>query len=289
MAQIMPRSMTAYGRAVCTASSGRWVVELHSVNRKMLDLNVVLPKEILFLDLEVRKLLSKEIERGQVTARIYLEDSQLKISVKTFKKLKQKWDRIAVDLGFDPKKAITLEFLTEKLESEPSLCDEKSLKMGLSQVVEAALKPFAAMKEKEGEVLAKEMSRRLQMIRAELQAIEKIFPRLRQQYQDKLKQRILNYMQKQDDQAVLREVVIYAERIDISEEIERLYSHIGQFKEVLVSKEKSVGRILDFLTQEMGREINTLTAKSGDSEISKLAVVIKGEIEKIREQVQNIE
>jgi uncharacterized protein (TIGR00255 family) len=279
--------MTAYGRAQCLTPSGRWVVEVHSVNRKMLDVHVHLPKELLSLDLEVRKWIGEAVHRGLVTVRVFLEADRVAASVKTLKHLKKSWEGIAKALGYDPKVAVDLPFLLEKLEAEAPLVDEKPLKGDLEKAVQAALKPYVQMKVVEGQALAKDISRRLKTIRTELKKVEKIAPQLKERYAEKLRERLSAFGEVEE--RVLREIVLYAEKVDGSEEITRLYSHMEQIEEMLNEKKESVGRALDFLMQEMGREIGTLTAKSGDHEISRLAVVIKSEIEKIREQVQNVE
>lgn len=290
----MIRSMTAYGRAQCQTPSGRWMIEIHSVNRKMLDIHVNLPKELLSLDLDVRKWIGEEIHRGQVTIRVYLESDKTAASIKTLKILKKRWDAIAEALGYEAKAMVDLPFLLEKLETQAPEDEEKSLKADLKKAIHLALKPYSEMKKREGEALAKDVRKRLNTIRRELKKIEKIAPQLKKRYQAKLQERLSGFFahqseERQVEERLLREIVIYAEKVDGSEEITRLYSHMDQMEEMLLSKTESVGRALDFLMQEMGREIGTLTAKSGDHEISKLAVVIKSEIEKIREQVQNIE
>jgi uncharacterized protein (TIGR00255 family) len=284
----MIRSMTAYGSAKRVTPSGKWAIEVHSVNRKGLDLNLFLPRELLSFDPEVRKILAQEIQRGLVTLRVNFEPEQIQGPLLSLKAIKEKWDKIARELGFRSSDAIDLRFLIERMKEEVVIGDGKEFKVDLFTSISEALKKFIEMREKEGSALRKDFILRLKTIRTQLKKIEKKAPLLQEKYQKKLKARITEVASLDKDR-LLREVMIYAERVDVTEEITRLYSHMTQFEDLLRAKEKSVGRTLDFLTQEMGREINTLTAKAGDSEISKLAIGIKSEIEKIREQVQNIE
>jgi uncharacterized protein (TIGR00255 family) len=284
----MIRSMTAYGSAKRVTPSGKWAIEVHSVNRKGLDLNLFLPRELLSFDPEVRKILAQEIQRGLVTLRVNFEPEQIQGPLLSLKAIKEKWDKIARELGFRSSDAIDFRFLIERMKEEVVIGDGKEFKVDLFTSISEALKKFIEMREKEGSALRKDFILRLKTIRTQLKKIEKKAPLLQEKYQKKLKARITEVASLDKDR-LLREVMIYAERVDVTEEITRLYSHMTQFEDLLRAKEKSVGRTLDFLTQEMGREINTLTAKAGDSEISKLAIGIKSEIEKIREQVQNIE
>jgi uncharacterized protein YicC (UPF0701 family) len=294
----MIKSMTAYGRASRSTPQGQWVLEIHSVNRKMLDINTNIPKELLSYDIEIRKLISERIQRGLVTIRLALHKEEGTIfgipSLEQFRKFKAEWERLAIQLGYDPKQAITLSFLSSQwqLSGTPWLHGVPNLQELIRALVEDAMKELIIMKEKEGSILAQDIKERLQLIEHDLKKISQKSPHAVTYYREKLKSRIQEVCENQSesDERILREVALFAEKVDITEELIRLDSHLFQFRMFLNAKEeKSIGRTLDFLTQEMNREINTLGAKSADSEISHLTVKIKSEIEKIREQIQNIE
>lgn len=282
------RSMTAYGRAQHHSKLGQWTVDIHSVNRKGLDLHISLPSALLFLDGDIRKWIAEIAERGQVSIRISFEFLEQQGSIRLLKQHKQKWEKVAKALGF-PSSSIDLRFLVDRLDPHQIPVEEKALKADLQKAWETASKNWLAMKESEGKALVQDIEKRIDHIEKELQKISKLQPMLLDRYRKKLQERMKEVKIDIDEERLLREAALLADKAEISEEITRLHSHLGQMREYLGSKEKSVGRTLDFLAQEMGREIGTLMAKAGDNDISKIAIVIKSEVEKIREQVQNIE
>lgn len=291
--------MTAYSRASISSPIGRLVIEIHSVNRKMLDMSLHLPKDLLRFDIEMRKWLGKFLERGQVTVRLSLqiEAGPGKGFLHTFdqlRALKETWERLSSELGYEAKHAIDLPFLVSQMQTNSAVEskeDEEAIKAALKEAVDAALKDLMKMKEMEGEALVFDIQKRLKIIEETLSIIEqkKELPLLH--FQRKIEERLKEFSQVQPEieERVAREVALLADKMDVTEELVRLHAHIEHFRMHLRSTEKAVGRTLDFLTQEMHREINTLGSKSSDSEISVLVVKIKGELDKIREQVQNIE
>ena len=295
----MIRSMTAFGRAATTTPTGRWVVEVHSVNRKMLDLSIYLPKNLLFLDVELRKWLAPLVHRGQVTIRVVLQLDEAMgtlsdAHLKKLSRLKAEWEKIAEGLGFDPKEAINFAFLARQLETHPTqdfLHDEERIAKELREVFATAVKEWNAMKEREGNALLQDLLLRLEMLERALQKIEAKAPDAPLRYRQKLTEKIAEISSLSGDieDRVLREVALYAEKLDVTEELVRLKSHLEQFRKALSSEEKSIGRTLDFLTQEIHREIMTISSKSADGEVISLTLAMKGELEKIKEQVQNIE
>jgi uncharacterized protein (TIGR00255 family) len=284
----MRRSMTAYGRAQHHSKLGRWTVDIHSVNRKGLDLNIALPNALMFLDGDLRKWISNSAERGQVSVRISFEFLELKESLHALKDHQKKWEKIAKALGY-PASSIDLRFLVDRLDPSQVPVEEKQLKADLQKAWEIAVKHWVAMKENEGKALVQDIEKRMDHIEKELKKVEKLQPQLQERYRKKLQDRMKENKIEVDEDRLLREAALLADKAEISEEVTRLHSHLEQMHEYLSSKEKSVGRTLDFLAQEMGREIGTLMAKAGDTDISKVAIAIKSEVEKIREQVQNIE
>lgn len=295
----MIRSMTAYGRFSQQTPFGRLVVEIHSVNRKMLDLSIYLPKDFLRFEVEIRKWLMTQLERGQVTVRMTLQHDGVgeriyEDTLKQLQTIKAGWDQIASELGLDPKKEIDLKFLVDQMQAFSPIeqeNDDTAVREALKDAVCGALKELMRMKELEGKVLADDMQGRLSLIQNTLKAIEakKEGPLLR--YQQKIRERLqeVGPLTSEVEDRVHREIALLAEKADVTEEIVRANSHIQQFHMHLKTAEKAIGRTLDFLVQEMNREANTLAAKSMEAEISLAVVNIKSELEKIREQVQNIE
>ncbi len=286
--------MTAYGRASRRAPTGRWVVEIHSVNRKMLDLHVNLPKEFLLFDRDVRKWVGGALQRGQVTVRIFMQEEGPVPShyASLLKEQKKNWERIASDLGYDPAQAVNLAFLVAQLQGlslQEVVQEEEALRSSLKETLEEALEEVLRMKEREGSALGEDILKRLKFLEGCIPQLLEHAPLAAERYREKLRERLREFAGGECDERILREVVLFAEKLDITEELTRLRSHVEQFYHLLESDEKSVGRTLDFLTQEMHREINTLAAKSSDSEVSFLGVKMKSELEKIREQIQNIE
>ncbi len=291
--------MTAYSRASISSPLGRLVVEIHSVNRKMLDMSLFLPKDLLRFDIEVRKWLGKYLERGQITFRLTLQSEG--VGGKLFsnhlvqlKNLKEGWEKLCRELGYDPQTMVDLPFLVNQLQSAPaaeSKEEEEAVKAALKEVVESALADLMQMKETEGKTLAIDIQKRLKIIEEIVSAIElkKEMPLVH--YRNKLIERLkdVGTLSGEAEERIAREVALLAEKMDVTEELVRLRAHFEQFRLHLLSSEKSVGRTLDFLTQEMHREINTLGSKSSDSDLSLFVVKMKSELDKIREQVQNIE
>jgi uncharacterized protein (TIGR00255 family) len=295
----MIKSMTAYARATAGCPLGKLVIEILSINRKVLDLSLYLPKDFLRFDQEVRKALSKVLERGQITFRLNIQsegaaDQFLPPNLTQLKTLKETWEKLCLQLGYDPKEMIDLRFLLSQIQTDSSAStkeEEDLVQAALKQAIDAALIDLMQMKGVEGKVLERDVLERLVTIEEAMAAVElkKEVPlaHFQKKITDRLKE--LGLSQTELDERVIREVALLADRMDVTEELVRLKSHIEQFRGNLSSKERSVGRTLDFLTQEMHREINTLGAKSCDSEISICVVKIKSELDKIREQVQNIE
>ncbi len=295
----MIKSMTAYSRASMGSLLGRIVIEIHSVNRKMLDMSLYLPKELLRFDIEIRKCLSHFLERGQITLRLMLQSEG--INSKLFsnyslqlKALKEGWENLARELGYDPQKMVDLQFLVSQLQmnsSSESKEEEEALKASLKEGIDLALQELMQMKETEGGILALDIEKRLKIIEESVTAVElkKEIPLIH--YRNKLMDRLkeIGHLHGEAEERIASEVVIFAQKMDVTEELVRLRTHIEHFRQYLSSHGKAVGRTLDFLTQEMHREVNTLGSKSADSEIALYVVKIKSELDKIREQVQNIE
>lgn len=286
--------MTAYGRATSTEIGDlSWVVEIHSVNRRGLDIHLHISKELLFMDIDLRKAISKEVARGQVTLKISFKKLKgNESSITMLKKLKSFWEKGAKELGY-PKESVDLPFLLDQMDRTPIEefgLSEKKIQTELKKALSEAMDAFITMKEVEGKALALDIKGRIKAIGEHLKKIEKEAKGAPQKYREKLLEKLEDVLAgAADDERLLKEVAFYAEKIDITEEITRLKSHMKQALDLIASKEKSIGRSLDFLNQEMLREINTIASKSGSLSVTKEAVNAKAELEKIREQVQNIE
>jgi uncharacterized protein (TIGR00255 family) len=295
----MIKSMTAFGRSCQNTPLGRLVVEVQSLNRKMLDIHLVLPKEFARFEIEIRKWIGDIICRGQVSVRIHLKsDDPLFMQLPQLKELKSTWERVAIDLGYDPISTVTLSFLVQQLPFLTQIEDESKetqMKDLLKNGIEIALKELMGMKEREGKALAFDVEARLKTLSEQLNQIEDRSQVALEKYRQRLNEKMQEFYKtsgETDDRMlreVVREIASFSEKLDVSEEETRLHSHIEQFQHLLNTSEKSIGKTLDFLTQELNREVNTLASKSADAELSLLTVAMKGEIEKIREQIQNIE
>lgn len=290
----MIKSMTAYGRASMEIEGLNWVIEIHSINQKGLNINLYAPKELLCFDIDMRKWISEAITRGQITVRLSIkqEGPTSKIDVENLKDLKNKWQHVASELGYS-RETIDLHFLADQLQGETvlnSVKDETKTKKELKKLFSMALDDLMEMKLREGENLSKDIQARLKKIKKEVETIADKAVGAPAKYQEKLEERLKSLLQGNvlEETRIYQEVALIAEKIDITEEIERMESHLKQLFELFKGKEKSVGRTLDFLIQEMNREVNTMASKS-DLEIGKLCIGIKGELEKIKEQVQNLE
>lgn len=291
------RSMTGFGRGEVTFPLGKLVLEVTAINRKYLDLSVQLPKEMVSFEPELRNLVQKKIHRGQLILRytFYPKSSALSLlpDPDLLKDLKSEWEKRAKLLGYK-KESVDLHFLSMQLQRNSNSvewAEAKSFEKPLTQVSEKAIDALIEMKVKEGKVLGQDILKRLQTLEKFLSLIEKRTPVATERLKEKLTQRIEELVPTLSDneERVIREVMIYAEKMDITEEIVRFRSHLKQFFSLLKKPEETAGRKMDFLIQELMREINTMGAKASDAEITSSVVNVKTELEKVREQIQNIE
>lgn len=288
-------SMTGYGQAEKKGATGSIIVEILSKNRKFLETSVYNLPDIFFgLEIEIQKEVQKVIKRGQVIVRLrmgkegVLKDLPSKVLLQ---ELKHKWVELALELGYE-KKEIDLSFILEQSEFSQSSTAylEKDRKAVISCLNEA-LKSIVRMKAQEGKVLQEDFEKRLLLILSFLKKIEKNAKSEPSKYREKLVSRVGDYFSDsvEDRERILKEIVLFSDRVDISEEIVRLKSHVDQFLKLLKSTETVLGKKLDFICQEIFREINTISAKTSDLKSTDLVIQIKSELEKIREQVQNVE
>jgi uncharacterized protein (TIGR00255 family) len=287
--------MTGYGRGESASNGTKFSVEVNSVNRKQSDVTVNLPRELSDLEPRIRDMINKRISRGRMNVAVAYHRSNASSKAVIDKTLARAYFKAMKDLRDDLQIGGELSIDTllrapgvlrlpeNEISSTDSWVDvKKALGIALDELVE--------MREREGKHLAKDLIKRLKVVRASLRKIKKLHPEVASKYRLSLQERIrLAGIDLQiDDERLTREVIFFAEKSDISEELIRLDSHLAQFAHLL-RKIEPVGRTLDFVVQEIYREFNTLGSKANDAEISQLVVTCKAEMEKIREQIQNIE
>lgn len=299
----MLKSMTAYGRASVISSVGKFVVELQSVNRKHLEVNTFLPKELLRYDSDIKKWIAQEVGRGQVNAKISVSFERTSPLVVTpnlavARQVKSAWEVMAKDL----KVALSTEQLWSLLSAQEDILlydedvqDEEIYRQALHEAVSQALQHFVAMKVYEGKVLHEDIMGRFKKLGALIKEIAAKCEGTSSRFRQKLLERLQEVMgaSLENEERVLREVCVYAERIDIAEELTRFNSHLSQVEMMLQQRaqpdKQGIGKTLEFMVQELNREINTIGSKSSEIDISRAVIEIKSELERIREQIQNIE
>jgi uncharacterized protein (TIGR00255 family) len=286
--------MTGFGRAELEAPFGKLIVEIQSINRKYLEVAVSLPREFSRFEQDIREQVSKVISRGQVSVRLNFipkadAAAQSLPDVEMMQSLKKGWEKIADKLGYG-KEVVDLRFLVANMPAvqKSDWVKEKDL-APISKCIDKALDAFIEMKKKEGSALTKDLTMRLDELEKMIGTIEKYAPDATKRMKEKLSEKLTEVLKTDIDERLMREVALFAEKVDIAEEITRFHSHIAQFKGLIKGKDGVVGRKMDFLIQELGREVNTIGSKSMEAKISHLVVAMKSELEKIREQVQNLE
>lgn len=292
----MPRSMTGFGRGEALGEGKKFTVELKSVNHRFSEIMLRMPRGMISLEEKARRYIQSRLARGRVDGFISVENSAEKTpAVKVDKALassyymsmKELFNDLGISSEIKPEHLISLPNVVT-LEEPPEDIDAywPILEQALIQAVDRLLE----MRENEGARLQKDLLARLEQIRVTTMEIEKRAPEVVEEYRLKLAQRLQDLLNDStiDANRLMAEVVIFAERSNITEEVVRLYSHVAQAGETL-KLEQPIGRKLDFLLQEMNREINTIASKASDLHIARASVEIKGELEKIREQVQNLE
>ena len=293
----MIKSMTAYGRSEYKLGDIFFTAEIKSVNNRYRDVILRIPNSFKVLEDELKAIVASRIRRGRIDVSIQMEDS----SDTTFYNLElngplvESYFRVFKQLGerFGLDQKIRLESLCQMKDvilMKPEEVDVEKLRPGFHEALIQALDSFDLMRVKEGEALEDDFEKRLKLLEGYVSEVEKRIPDFVEKYHKKLKKNV-NRMLKDitvDEVRLAQEVAFFAEKSDITEEIVRIRSHLGQFREYL-SVDEALGRKLDFLTQEINREVNTLASKASDSFIVRTAVEMKAEQEKMREQIQNVE
>ncbi len=287
-------SMTGYGRAEYNENNISLVVEIKSVNNRNFDFSAKMPRAFIALEDGIRKAVNKHVARGRVDLFITFSDnrektSNLSVDIEKATAYFNASKLIAESLGLQNDCTVSMLMKSPDVINDNSILDATELEDAIISTVENACNNFNAMRKVEGEKLVLDMLNRVDTVKELVDKITLRAPLVAEDYKKRLTERIENALKdvKYDEQRLLAEVAFYADRVNIDEELTRLNSHINQFREIV--KTQSAGKKLDFLMQEFNRETNTICSKSNDIEITKYALGLKNEIEKIREQVQNLE
>ena len=292
------KSMTGYGRGDCSQDGFKITVELSSVNRKQSEISVNLPREMEMLEAQIRDTINRYIARGRLTVRVSLHAGESRLSARMHlnvplaKAYANELNRLSKHLKLPG--PVTLDQLARApgvFQTDEQIVEEEDFAPAVEKALKKALGQMVRTREREGAHLMQDLAKRIAAMRTAAAKVAKHAPTVAKRYRQQLIERIksagLEAPGAEDDR-LLKEVVYFADRSDITEELTRLQSHFQQFDDCLKSKEP-VGRMLDFLAQEMNREVNTIGSKANDSLISREVVTLKAELERFREQAQNVE
>lgn len=289
-------SMTGFGRAELSESDKKFTVEIKSVNHKYFDLNIRMPRKFNLFESNIRNLLKEYASRGKIDLYISYEDlSESGTSLKYNKALAQEYyhfyKQIQEDFNIDDDiRTSTIARSTDVLVLEEQEINEEEMWSLLERPLKEAFSAFRSAREKEGEALKQNILGKLDEMQGHSAFIEERLPQIISEYREKLTERVKELLENSqiDEGRIAAEVTMYADKIAIDEELVRLSTHIRHMKDILEKGGES-GRNLDFIAQEMNRESNTILSKSNDIDITNRGIELKTCIEKIREQVQNIE
>ena len=292
----MIKSMTGFGRCEVADEKRKFTVELKSVNHRYLDVNIKMPKKLNFFESAIRNLLKEYIERGKVDVYITYEDyTEDNYSLRYNAALAGEYlgylNAMAEEFHLENDiRVSTLSRYPDVFVMEEQDIDEKELWSGLEKALRGACEQFVDSRVKEGEALKADLLDKLDAMLSDVDFIEERSPQIMKEYRTRLEEKIQEILgdRQIDDARIATEVTIYADKVCVDEETVRLRSHIMTTKDTLLAG-GSIGRKLDFIAQEMNREANTILSKANDLEVSNYAIDLKTEIEKVREQIQNIE
>lgn len=288
--------MTGFGRCEIAEADRKITVEMKSVNHRYLDVTIKMPKKLNFFEAAIRTELKNYMQRGKVDLFITYEDfTESNVCVKYNKELAaeymQYFGRMAEDFSLDNDiRVSTLARFPEILTMEEQTVDEEQLWKLLDKALKGAAENFVETRIREGENLRNDLIAKLEGMLAHVDFITERSPEIIEEYKEKLTKKVEELLSDKqvDESRLLMEVTIFADKVCVDEELVRLRSHITATRDALLAG-GSIGRKLDFIAQEMNREANTILSKSSDLEISNRAIELKTEIEKVREQIQNIE
>ncbi|MEG0919597.1 MAG: YicC/YloC family endoribonuclease [Anaerovoracaceae bacterium] len=294
----MIKSMTGFGKGEFNDGKRNIIVEMKSVNHRYMDIHTKLPRRYSFLEEHIKSIIKKTVKRGKLDISVIVEnltEDDVRIKLNTTV-AKQYYDNLVeLNNSFDLGEKISLSHLAalpDVMKSIPDIEDEEEVKKTISEAVINALNNFDKMREIEGKKLGEDILMRGDLIRSYVNKIEEKAPLVGKIYTKKLQARITELLSNSveiPEDRIMVEAAIFADKANVTEELVRLDSHIIQLNKIVKDSGKSEGKKIDFLVQEMNRETNTIGSKANDLEITETVLEIKSEIEKIREQVQNIE
>jgi uncharacterized protein (TIGR00255 family) len=292
----MLKSMTGFGRAEGDTSLGKVIAEYRSVNHRYCDINLKLPKRLSPFENRIKELIRSQVSRGRIDVTLKIDNQgEEKVQMSADLNLAEQYYQVlqALREKLKLKDEITLALLAgakDIITAKEEFGDVEPYWQEVLPVLKQSFKNMDDMKRLEGESLTKDLRQRLEHIAHQFQIIKQLFPSCLNAYLHRLRERLQSILEgiEIDPSRFQQEIALLSERVDITEEIVRAESHLAQFN-TLLERDESVGRKMDFLLQEIHREVNTISAKANDAEVSQRAVEIKSELEKIREQVQNIE
>ncbi|MCI6331272.1 MAG: YicC family protein [Lachnospiraceae bacterium] len=292
----MIKSMTGFGRAEVSDEKRKITIEIKAVNHRYLDVNMKMPKKLCIFESSIRTVLKEYVERGKIDIFITYEDfTETNVLVKYNDEVAKAYVAFINDISKEfslenDLKASTLSRFPEVFTLEEQEIDESELWEYVEKALRDALKMFVDARVKEGENLKNDIIVKLDNMLENVSFIEKRAPEIINEYHARLKDKVSEYLKDSsiDEQRIVTEVTLFTDKICIDEEIVRLKSHIEATKDALING-GSLGRKLDFIAQEMNREANTILSKANDLKTSNHAIELKTDIEKVREQIQNIE
>ncbi len=292
-------SMTGFGRSEVTEGQRKYIVELKSVNNRYLDINIKMPKKFNSFEAAIRSELKNYMKRGKVDVFISYEDfSESESKVKYNKAIAQEYftflQEMAEDFGLDNDVRISvLSRFPEVFTMEEEELDEEEVWSGIKKALDQAGSQFLDSRKREGEFLCQDLFEKLDGMKENVEYITERSPEIISEYKAKLREKIQDLLEDKqvDENRLAMAVTIFADKVCVDEELTRLRSHIEATRQTLETGDDKdgIGRKLDFLAQEMNREANTILSKSTDLKISDRGIALKTDIEKVREQIQNIE
>ena len=279
----MIRSMTGFGRCEVSEAERKFTVEMKGVNHRYLDVNMRMPKKLNFFETAIRNRLKEYVQRGKIDILKYNHA----LAAEYLKYFKQMQTEFGINSEVN---AYSLSRCPEVLTMEEQVVDEEELWNGLQKALDGACRQFVETRTKEGEQLKKDIVGKLDGMLETVELIEERSPQIVAEYREKLETKVRELLTDSqiDENRMASEIVLFADKICTDEEVVRLKSHIKHMKDSFESGE-GIGRKLDFIAQEMNREANTILSKANDLTVSNYAITLKTEIEKVREQIQNIE
>lgn len=293
----MIRSMTGFGRCEITEGDRKFTVEMKGVNHRYLDANIRMPKKLNLFEAQIRNVLKQSVQRGKVDIFITYEDlSDSQVSLKYNEKLAEEYLYYfkKMEETFSLENDIRVSSLSrypEVLTMEEQVMDEDELWIGLEKALDGAISNFVEAKSLEGENLKKDLISKLDRMLELVSYIEERAPEIMAEYREKLETKVRELLTDSqiEESRIAAEVVLFSDKMCTDEEVVRLRSHVQHMRDCLLSDESGIGRKLDFIAQEMNREANTILSKANDLRTSNIGIELKTEIEKVREQIQNIE